>query len=365
MGEWECALEDVVSSSPNRAYWNGRRVFLTGHTGFKGAWLALWLNRLGAEVHGYALPPDTEPSLWREIGSGLLASETLADLAERNRLGAAVDAARPQVVIHMAAQALVRSGYSEPVKTIATNAMGTVYLLEALRSSTDLRAALIVTTDKVYANDDSDRDFVESDPLGGDDPYSASKAAAEILTRSYAISFLEPSGLKVATARAGNVIGGGDWSLDRLIPDVWRAAQSGVAVKLRSPNATRPWQHVLDPLSGYLRYIEMLVGQDDLPRAFNFGPPPSEGATVAEVADRMGRALGLATAWEPDSGEHPPEMKALSLDPSLARESIGWRTRLPLNSAFEWTADWYQAYGSGRSALDLCAEQIDRYETLS
>lgn len=365
MGKRERALEEVVSSSPDRSFWSGRRVFLTGHTGFKGAWLALWLKRLGAEVHGFALPPDTEPSLWREIGRGLLASETLADLADEARLQAAVNAGRPQIVIHMAAQALVRAGYAEPLKTIATNAMGTVHLLEALRSLSYVQAALIVTTDKVYANDDSRRDFIESDPLGGDDPYSASKAAAEILTRSYAKSFLEPAGARVATARAGNVIGGGDWSLDRLVPDVWRAVQSGVPLKLRSPNATRPWQHVLDPLSGYLRYIEALVDDVDVPRALNFGPPPSEGATVADVADRMGAALDLPAAWEQDCGEHPREMKALSLDPSRAGESIGWCTRLSLNSALEWTADWYEGYGAGRPALDLCADQIDRYEALS
>jgi CDP-glucose 4,6-dehydratase len=364
VGERQRALEELVNSNADREFWQGRRVFLTGHTGFKGAWMTLWLNRLGAEVHGFALPPDTEPSLWKEIGVGLLASETLADLANQDRLQRAADAARPEIVVHMAAQALVRVGYAEPVRTIATNAMGTVRVLDALRGSSDVQAVLIVTTDKVYANDNSDRDFVESDRLGGDDPYSASKAAAEILTRSYARSFLGPAGVKVATARAGNVIGGGDWAPDRLIPDVWRAVESGLPLKLRSPMATRPWQHVLDPLSGYLDYIEALLGDENVPRALNFGPPPSERATVAQVAGRMGAALGLSSAWEQDSGDHPREMRALSLDPSLARESIGWSTRLALESALEWTADWYAGHRSGRRALDLCAEQIDRYETL-
>lgn len=365
MGQRERALEKVVIRNPDRQFWNGRRVFLTGHTGFKGAWLALWLNRLGAEVHGYALPPDTEPSLWQDIGTGLLASEILADLTDRDRLHDAINAARPQIVVHMAAQALVRVGYAEPIRTIETNAMGTAYLLDALRGLRELQAVLIVTTDKVYANDNSGRAFIESDPLGGADPYAASKAAAEILTRSYARSFLESSGAKVATARAGNVIGGGDWSRDRLVPDVWRAAQPGAPLKLRSPDSTRPWQHVLDPLSGYLRYVEALVRQDDLAHALNFGPPPGESATVAEVADRMGAALGLAIAWEQDTGEHPREMKALSLDPGLARESIGWNTRLTLDCALEWTADWYANFGAGRPALDLCAEQIERFEALS
>ena len=365
MGERERTLEEVVNGNPDREFWKGRRVFLTGHTGFKGAWMALWLNRLGCEVHGFALPRDTEPSLWPEIGAGLLAKETLADLADHGKLRTAIDAAHPQLVVHMAAQALVRVGYAEPVRTIATNTMGTVHLLDALRGSSSLEAVLVVTTDKVYANDDCGRDFIESDPLGGDDPYSASKAAAEIVTRSYGRSFLDHSGAKVATARAGNVIGGGDWSRDRLVPDVWRAAQSAAPLKLRSPDSTRPWQHVLDPLSGYLRYVEALVREDDLPHALNFGPPPGESATVAEVADRIGAALGLAIAWEEDTGEHPREMKALSLDPALARESIGWNTRLTLDSALEWTADWYANFGAGRPALDLCAEQIERFEALS
>lgn len=351
--------------SPDPDFWRGRRVFLTGQTGFKGAWAALWLNRLGAEVHGYALPADTEPSLWAEIGDGLLASETLADLADRHALARALDAARPQVVLHMAAQALVRAGYADPLRTIATNVLGTVNLLETLRGRDELQAVLVVTTDKVYANEDTGRDFRESDPLGGHDPYSASKAAAEILTRSYAQSFFEPSGVKVATARAGNVIGGGDWSLDRLVPDIWRAADSGTTLKLRSPHATRPWQHVLDPLAGYLGYVEALAARDDVPRALNFGPPPGESATVAEVAERVGAVLGLATAWEQDTGDHPREMTLLSLDPAAARESIGWCTRLALDSALEWTAAWYAGYRSGRSARELCLDQIRQYEALA
>jgi CDP-glucose 4,6-dehydratase len=365
VGERECAVEDVVNSNPDGKFWSGRRVFLTGHTGFKGAWMTLWLNRLGAEVHGYALAPDTEPSLWEEIGAGLLASETVADVGDEDRLREAINAARPQVVLHLAAQALVRVGYAEPVKTVATNTMGTVRLLEALRGVACLESVLIVTTDKVYANEDCGRDFVETDPLGGDDPYSASKAAAEILTRSYARSFLEPAGVKVATARAGNVIGGGDWSRDRLVPDVWRAARSGIPLKLRSPDSTRPWQHVLDALAGYLRYIEMLAGERTALPSLNFGPPPSERATVAQVAYRMGSALGLDTVWERDTGEHPPEMNVLSLNPDLARDSLGWSTRLPLDSTLQWTADWYAAHQSGRRGMDLCLEQIHRYESLS
>ena len=242
----------LAGSEPDGGFWQGRRVFLTGHTGFKGAWAALWLADLGAEVHGFALPPHTEPSLWEQVGTGLLAGETLADLADRDALTEAVRRARPQIVLHMAAQALVTRSYADPVGTFATNVLGTAHLLDALRAADGLEAVVVVTTDKVYANDGSGRVFVEDDPLGGGDPYSASKSAAELLTRSFAASFFDPAGVPVATARAGNVLGGGDWSADRLAPNIWRAARSGVPLLLRSPQATRPWQHVLEPLAGYL-----------------------------------------------------------------------------------------------------------------
>lgn len=365
MGELKRALEAVVTSGPDPRFWKGRRVLLTGHTGFKGAWAALWLKLMGAEIHGFALQPETEPNLWCQVADGLLAGETLADLADREALAAAVDAAQPNVVLHFAAQALVRRSYADPVGTTATNVMGAVHLLDTLRACDSVEAVLVVTTDKVYANDESGRHFVESDSLGGDDPYSASKAAAEIMTKSYAGSFLEPRGIKVATGRAGNVVGGGDWSPDRLVPDVWRAAQQGRPVKLRSPGSTRPWQHVLDPLAGYFRYVEAFSSGYAVPRSLNFGPPAGEAATVAEVAERVGTALGMAQAWQQDDGEHPREMNFLSLDPALAEKAIGWRTRLGFESAIEWTARWYADHVAGRSARDLCIDQIRRYEALA
>lgn len=366
MGERAPALEDVVSARgrPDRDFWRGRRVLLTGHTGFKGAWAALWLHAMGAEVHGFALAPETVPNLWHQIGGGLLARETRADLADLGALGEAVRQARPQVVLHMAAQALVRRSYADPVGTIAANATGTVHLLEALRDASELEVAIVVTTDKVYSNNNSGRDFVEDDPLGGHDPYSASKAAAELLTRSYAHSFLEPAGARVATARAGNVIGGGDWSADRLVPDAWRAARDGVPLKLRFPGATRPWQHVVEPLAGYFTYAEALAADPHAPRALNFGPVPGDTMTVAQVADALGEALGAGRPWEQDEGEHPPEMKLLSLDPSLARDAIGWEPRLNGRAAVEWTTRWYAAHGDGRSARTLCLDQITEYEAL-
>ena len=350
---------------PDPGFWANRRVFLTGHTGFKGAWAALWLRQLGAEVHGFALPPETEPSLWPQVGEGLLASETLADIADRDSLKVALKRARPQIVLHMAAQALVTRSYLDPVGTVATNVLGAANLLDALRDSADLQAVAVITTDKVYANNGCGRDYVEDDPLGGHDPYSASKAAAELLTRSFAASYFDRTGVPVATARAGNVIGGGDWSPDRLAPNLWRAAREGVPLLLRSPTATRPWQHVLEPLGGYFTYVQALLGEGDVPRALNFGPTPGEPVTVAEMADALGSALGVSEQWKLDERRHPPETFLLSVDPAKARQSLGWAQRLTTREAVEWTARWYAAHDKGERALDLCLRQIRDYEALA
>lgn len=348
----------------DRSFWKDRHVLLTGHTGFKGAWAAVWLKRLGARVTGFALPSETQPSLWQEVGRGLLEHEVLADLANPEAVSLAVKASRPEIVLHMAAQSLVRRSYTRPVETFATNVMGTVHLLDALRAADRLRAILVVTTDKVYANSDDGRDFVEGDPLGGHDPYSASKAAAELAAASYAASFFRDAGVAVATARAGNVIGGGDWSEDRLVPDVWRAASRGEAVMLRNPAATRPWQHVVEPLAGYLRYLEALAQRRDVPLALNFGPLPGECATVAHVAEALAKALGAKTAWTRDDGPQPPEMNLLSLDPSKAIASLPWRPRLRCAEAVEWTARWYSQSEMGADPTDLCQSQIEQYEAL-
>lgn len=367
MGGRQRSLEELVSAAANPApdFWNGRRVLLTGHTGFKGAWAALWLNRLGADVHGFALPPDTEPSLWREIGAGLLTGEAQGDVRDLEALRQCVLRTRPQIVIHMAAQALVRPGFADPIGTIATNSMGTANLLEALRGSDGLEAVLIVTTDKVYANEDGGRDFVESDALGGDDPYSASKAAAELLTHAFARSYFDAAGIPVATARAGNVIGGGDWSEDRLVPDVWRAIRSGEPLMLRDPQATRPWQHVLEPLAGYFRYVESLVGRSGVPRALNFGPRPGGALTVAEVAGAVAAEMGSEQPWRADARSHPQERKLLSIDPGLAEAAIGWTPKLDYPTAIAWTAHWYARHLEGADARALCLEQIDGYEALA
>jgi len=351
--------------NPDIGFWRDRRVLLTGHTGFKGAWAAMWLAQLGARVTGLSLAPDTEPSLWSRIGSGLIDTEIIGDIRDSATVHDAVARARPSVVLHMAAQSLVRRSYAEPVETLAINVMGTVHLLEALRSAETLDAVLVVTTDKVYANSDQGRDFVEDDPLGGHDPYSSSKAAAEIATASYATSFFAPHGIAVATGRAGNVIGGGDWAPDRLIPDVWRAAARGEAVSLRHPEATRPWQHVLEPLAGYFLYLEALARRPDVPKALNFGPPAGAAATVASVAEAMAQALGASTAWRRDEAPAPPEMKLLSLDPSRAMKSLGWRPRLSCEEAVQWSARWYAEHGAGADPLRLCQAQLEAYESLS
>ena len=367
MGKRIAAVEDVVARTlPDPSFWHGRRVLLTGHTGFKGAWTALWLKRMGAVLTGFALPPATDPSLWRDVGDGVLDGEIIGDLADRGAVADAVAAARPTIVLHMAAQALVRASYRDPVETFASNVMGTVHLLDALRGQKHVEAVLIVTTDKVYKNEDHGRDFVESDPLGGHDAYSASKAAAELAVASYASSFFTATdGARVATARAGNVIGGGDWSEDRLVPDVWRAARTGTPVALRHPESTRPWQHVLEPVAGYLLYLEALAARRDVPRALNFGPEPTEKATVVEVAEAMGDALGAGRMWIQDAAPSPPEMKLLSLDPTAARTALDWCSRLTAADAILWSAQWYAARDRGEPSAALCQSQIDRYEALA
>lgn len=350
---------------PDPEFWAGERVLLTGHTGFKGAWAAMWLTSLGAQVQGYALPPDQVPNLYSRLlpMSGL--ASAFADLSDVPTLTATVAAFRPTLVLHMAAQPLVRRSYAEPIATFATNVQGTVNLLEALRGAEGLRAALVVTTDKVYRNDGAGRPFVETDPLGGTDPYSASKACAELVVESYRHSFFASRGISLAAARAGNVIGGGDWSEDRLVPDLWRARRAGRPLELRNPAATRPWQHVLDSLSGYLIFLEGLARGSELPPALNFGPAAEAPAiTVAEVAEAVAREMGGGVPWFLSPGEHPHEMPALQLDATLAGRTLCWRPRLDAAASLRWTADWYAAFDRGADPRQLCMDQLCRYEEL-
>lgn len=345
-------MENMVSPS----FWAGRRVLVTGHTGFKGAWLAMWLAELGAEVAGFSLTPHTVPNLFD--ASGPWPRSYFGDIRDAKAVAAVVRACDPEFVFHLAAQALVRASYRDPVETIAVNVTGTAVLLNALRQAENLRGVIVATTDKVYRNADDGRAFREDDPLGGHDPYSASKAAAELVTAAMADSFLAAP---VATARAGNVIGGGDWSEDRLIPDIWRAVKAQAPLALRHPEATRPWQHVLDPLCGYLLYAEHLAS--GVPRTLNFGPlgPP---LTVGEIADAMLAALGCDKRWRPSEGLQPREMKMLALDPSRAIAALGWHPQLDAHAALAWTAEWYRRFAAGADARTLCRDQIARYGEL-
>ena len=346
-------------------FWASQRVLLTGHTGFKGSWMTLLLERLGAQVFGFALPPDQSPNLYSYLTPFAALTSEFGDIRNFAALKAVVAKAKPTIAIHMAAQALVRRSYAEPVETFATNTQGTAHVLDALREAPDLRAALVITTDKVYKNAENGRTFEEDDPLGGHDPYSASKAAAELVVRSYAQSFFEPAAKPVATARAGNVLGGGDWSEDRLIPDIWRAKHARRPVVLRYPQSTRPWQHVLDPLAGYLIFLEHLVFDPaGTPRALNFGPADADGEiAVAQVADFISEGLG--TSWIKAGGPQPVEMKHLALNAKRAMDSLGWGPRLGARQTLEWTLDWYRRFDAGENPRALTVEQIERYESLS
>ena len=343
-------------------FWRQRRVFVTGHTGFKGAWLSLWLRELGATVTGYALAPHTDPNLF-----ALLTQDTrsiIGDVRDSAALSAAMREAAPEIVIHMAAQALVRESYRDPVATFATNVMGTAHVLEACRTLPSLQCCVVVTSDKVYENSGEGTAFDEHDRLGGHDPYSNSKACTELLTGSFRDSFFH-QGPPLATARAGNVIGGGDWSADRLIPDCVRALAAGAPVSLRYPDAIRPWQHVLEPLSGYLRLAQALIETPaTAPRAVNFGPNPASFCTVHEVVDAFSARFGGKPGWQRDAGTHPQEAKALTLSSGLALRSLDWRPTLDVAASLAWTADWYRAHTAGEDMLTFSRAQIARYRTM-
>jgi CDP-glucose 4,6-dehydratase len=347
-------------------FWRGRRVLLTGHTGFKGAWMSLWLEGLGAEVTGYALAPAADPNLWSILAAAARAPRSvIADIRDAERIGDAVARADPQIVIHMAAQALVRESYRDPLGTYATNVMGTAALLQACRSLRRLECVVVVTSDKVYENRGEGRAFDESDRLGGHDPYSNSKACAELVAASFRDSFFS-DGPPIATARAGNVIGGGDWSEDRLIPDCVRALKAGQSVNLRYPDAVRPWQHVLEPLSGYLALAQALAtAPKNTPRAVNFGPDPASFCTVREVVDAFSARFAGKPGWVRDPAPQPPEAQTLTLSSELAARALGWRPRLDIRESLSWTADWYLAHSAGENMAAVSKSQIARYRELA
>ena len=356
---------------PDRAYWKGRRVFLTGHTGFKGSWLSLWLSALGAEVTGYALPPPTKPSLFEQAGVADAVHSICADIRDFARLKQAVDDCRPDVVIHMAAQTVVRRGYEDPIETYSSNVMGTVHVLEALRQLRRPCAVVNVTSDKCYDNREWVWAYRENDAMGGHDPYSNSKSCAELVTTAYRDSFFPPGalerhGVAVASARAGNVIGGGDWTTDQLIPDLMRAFLLGQPCLIRNPSATRPWQFVLEPLRGYLLLAERLT--EDASRfatAWNFGPSDEDAKPVSWIADKLARSWGSQASWTHDGAMHPRESHSLKLDASKAKACLDWHPMLPLNLALDWILTWYRAFQEGADLRCLTRAQIERYEALS
>ncbi len=350
---------------PTADFWRGKRVLLTGHTGFKGGWLALWLQRLGAHVTGIALPPDSKPSLFElaRVGGGM--ESRYADIRDAASLRAIIRPARPEIVLHLAAQPLVRASYREPLETFSSNVMGTAHVLDALRGVDSLRVAVMVTTDKVYQNREWPYPYRESDALGGHDPYSASKAASEIVIACYRDAFLAAQGVAVASARAGNVIGGGDWSQDRLIPDAVRAWQSGQVLAIRRPQSIRPWQHVLEPLAGYLTLARKLWEQPALAGAYNFGPQSAEAATVRDVVELARSAYGGGEVHFGDDGAGPHEAGWLALETAKARNALGLVPKWALSESVKRTMAWYRAQQQGADARHLCEAEIAAYEALA
>lgn len=347
----------------NLKFWQGKRVLITGHSGFKGAWLTLLLKRLEAEVFGFSLLPE-QPSLYKLARAGEDITGTYSDLRDYTAVKDFVKVSRPEIVIHLAAQALVRRAIEDPIEAISTNVMGTAHLLQALRDCADVSVILVVTSDKVYANTENGQAFNENDIIGGKDPYSASKAATELIAKAYRETYFVNTAVKLVTARGGNVIGGGDYSRDRIVPDILRAIEANCSPVLRMPEATRPWQHALDCLSGYLIYAQSLHKFENLPAALNFGPSPSNPITVRELTQELLRALGATQHYIYEPSPKSIEMTSLAVDSSLARNLLGWSDKLAGHTAINWTAEWYRRIADGEDAHSLTLTQIDKYLSL-
>lgn len=350
--------------------WQGRRVFLTGHTGFKGGWLSLWLANLGANIRGYALEPSTQPNMFSVASVAGVLDDVRGDTRDYATLEASLRDFAPEVVFHLAAQPLVRHSYIDPLGTFSTNVMGTAHVMEAIRKTPSVRAVVCITTDKCYHNRDWVWPYRETDPLGGHDPYSASKACAEMVSAAWRTSFFETERtgdrqLLLATVRAGNVIGGGDWSGYRLIPDLIRGFQSGEPVLIRRPKAIRPWQHVLEPLNGYIMLAEKLLArQAKFASSFNFGPSEDDTWPVERIADRLVELWGHGASWIRDTVPTPYEDHFLRLDASRARFELGWKPRLGIEKALEWSVDWYRAWRDGADMRQTSLAQIEEFQKL-
>lgn len=365
MAIWQSAVEGMVV---NPIFWKGKRILLTGHTGFKGSWLSLWLQSMDVQVVGYALAPPTNPSLFEvaEIGKGMIS--VIGDIRDLDKLRVVFAEHKPEIVIHMAAQPLVRYSYIEPVETYSTNVMGTVNLLEAVRSTDSVRVVVNVTSDKCYENREWSWGYRENEAMGGYDPYSNSKGCSELVTTAYRNSYFHPDkygdhGIALATGRAGNVIGGGDWAGDRLIPDIMRAITQGKAVNIRNPHAIRPWQHVLEPLSGYLLLAQKLYEEGaTYAEGWNFGPNDEDAKPVQWIVERLTKAWGESASWTLDDGKHPHEAHYLKLDCSKAKTRLDWYPRWHLENTLDAIVSWQQAYRAGKDMRAITLSQISEYE---
>jgi len=351
----------VKLQTPNPDFWQGRCVLVTGHSGFKGAWLSFWLARMGAIVSGVSLQPATDPNLFSLLGLESSGEDNWLDIRDEQSVRGVFERFQPEVVLHLAAQALVRPSYSAPIETFSTNIIGTLHVLEAARKTASVRSVVAVTTDKVYQNHEKGLAFEESDPLGGHDPYSASKAGAEMVISSYRKSFFDAAGIGLASARAGNVIGGGDWSVDRILPDAVRAWSTGQPLVVRNPRATRPWQHVLEPLAGYLCLAEYIFAQPESAQDFNFGPDPSDVATVKEVVTQAQKSFGCGDIEWGSVPDRLHEAQALTLNNTKAKRILGIQPVWNLETAVARTMNWYRLQISGHSATDLCEQDLQAY----
>lgn len=354
----------------SRSFWRDKRVLMTGHTGFKGSWMSLWLQSLGADLTGFALNPPTHPCLFDEARVAKGMHSVIADVRDANALSKAMRDAKPEIVIHMAAQSLVRYSYQAPVETYSTNVIGTAHVLEAVRLGNGVRAVLNITSDKCYENQERSRGYREDDRMGGYDPYSNSKACAELLTAAYRSSYFNPAqykqhGVALATARAGNVIGGGDWAADRLVPDMLRAIEAGYSVAIRNPQAIRPWQHVLEPLSGYLALVEKLYREGSaFAESWNFGPEEADAKPVQWVVEKLAQSWGEGASWQINSCPQPHEANYLKLDCAKAAARLNWRPRMRLQDSLDDIVAWHKAFLAGADMKSITLQQISRYEAL-